>query len=628
MYTFVNMLKLPASFRVFMSKAILFMAVMTVCRIIFWIFNYNFFSSVGLNDFFQGMRFDAVTAFYGLLPVFFITLFLYPWMNKKGIRLFIQIYSLVIISLFAAMNLIDTIYYRFTLKRSTWDIFNFVSTGDDTISLIPQFLKDFWYMVVIWIMLFVIIRHFNKRYFAEFPIHIKKGMLFSLVAAGLLLIAARGGWQLRPLHVIDASRYTNGQNVPLVLSTPFSLMKTYNSEKLKPAEYYPTLEKAEQVFSPLVTLEEDSNAVNRNVVILIMESFSREYIGYFQNEGNYTPFLDSLMKHSMVFEQAYANGKRSIEALPAIFAGLPNLMNEAYRTSPYAGNKFTSLAQILKERGYHASFFHGGKNGTMGFDSFTRFAGFDEYFGMDEYPRKEDFDGSWGIYDMPYFSYAARQQSTFEEPFFSSIFSLSSHHPYRLPEGYVPECDEGALPILKMICYSDDALRTYFNEAKKQSWYENTVFLITADHTAQSIDKRYQTPRGVYAIPIILFDPRKKENVLISKTTQQTDITPTLLDYLGFGARFVSFGQSALEPGNEGFAVSHLSDLYQLIDDSSTILFDGRHIIGAYEHENNSMIMKPVKEKTPNIANSETKLKAIIQSYNDRMINNNLKIDE
>ena len=111
---------------------------------------------------------------------------------------------------------------------------------------------------------------------------------------------------------------------------------------------------------------------HKNVVIIILESFSKEYVGYYNNGKGYTPFLDSLINYSLVMERAYANGIKSIEALPSIVSSIPTLMNNPFITSIYATNKYYSLPLLLKREGYSTSFFHGGNRGTMGFYSLVR----------------------------------------------------------------------------------------------------------------------------------------------------------------------------------------------------------------------------------------------------------------
>src|SRR5690606_3286191 len=119
-------------------------------------------------------------------------------------------------------------------------------------------------------------------------------------------------------------------------------------------------------------------------------SFSKEFFGAFNKDKNngtytgYTPFLDSLTGHSLSFTYSFSNGRKSIDGLPSVVSSIPSL-GVPYFLSPYSGNRINSLASLLKEKGYHSSFFHGAPNGSMGFEAFMNIAGFEAYYGLSEY---------------------------------------------------------------------------------------------------------------------------------------------------------------------------------------------------------------------------------------------------
>ena len=603
---------------------------MSVCRLVFFLINKNYFSSPGLTDFLHGFRFDLVAITWVLLPFYLFMVIPVKQIQSLLHLQFINSFYRIMVCLFILANNIDVIYFKFILKRSTWDVLAFVSTGNDVVSLVPLFLMDYWYMVLIAVVLFYIFLRIDKKIILKESNdeNMTQQLVYSVFIVLILILGARGGLQLKPLNIIDASRYSAPQNVPLLINTPFSIIKTLNTGRLELKNYMEP-SRAKMLFNPHIQLDGDSSKEFKNVVIIIMESFSKEYVGFFHNGKGYTTFLDSLMGHSLVFENAFANGKKSIEALPAIFSGLPNLMNASYNNSSYAGNNISSLASELKPFGYSSHFFHGGKNGTMGFDSYVHFVGFDFYYGKDQYNNEEDFDGNWGIYDLPFFQYIAKKQLSMKEPFLTGFFSLSAHHPYILPSNFEGNCPDGELPIHPTICYSDQALKKYFEKIKDAPWYQNSVFLITADHTAQNVDPRYGTSKGIYSIPLVIFDPSVAQSKIISKVTQQADITPTILDYLGLPANMIIFGQSALDQTQKGFAINYLNNIYQYIDDDYTILFDGENTISAYENQKDPLFKVNLMDQNESkIELSELKLKAIIQTYNNRMINNTLFIDE
>ena len=315
----------------------------------------------------------------------------------------------------------------------------------------------------------------------------------------------------------------------------------------------------------------------------------------------------------MVFTNAYANGLKSIEALPAITASVPTLMTNPFITSNYAQNKFESLASILNDEGYNTSFFHGGLRGTMGFYSFSRKAGFTEYYGMEEYNNNADFDGSWGVFDAPFMQYFSKELNAKKEPFFSTFFSLSSHPPYVLPKDYNHTHEK--ISILETIEYSDYAMQQFFKSIKNEEWFKNTIFIITADHTSVvNYNKAYKNTMGRYAIPLVMF---KGDGSLIGENNtivQQIDIMPTVLEEINYKKPYLSFGKSMFS--GESWAVSKLYNNYRFITPEGII--------------NNKLENYPtftgwnLKEETTKNTKSIELLKAIKQDYNFRMKTNNL----
>ena len=230
--------------------------------------------------------------------------------------------------------------------------------------------------------------------------------------------------QLIPLQVLDAARYGGAENLPVTLNTPFTMLTSFGKPTLVERNYMSEAE-ADALWSVHHRYSDIYNMPPRtNVVVVILESFSAAYSARLSGNEGYMPFLDSLMGASLNMTRTYANGRRSIDGIPAILASMPELMDEAFITSPYASLPFTSLANTLGSEGYATSFYHGGSNRTMGFDGFTRSAGFQRYMGLNQYPGNgEDYDGHWGVRDRPYLQYWAEELAKEKEPFFSTVFS-------------------------------------------------------------------------------------------------------------------------------------------------------------------------------------------------------------
>ncbi len=620
--------------RIFIYRFLILVLFFSISRILFYFFNHNYFDSINFIEFlrimFFGIRFDLSALYY--FNLLFIIMSLIPgnFKNNKNYQKILFIVFILINSTLLAANYTDTKFFNFEHKRLTADIFSDEWLGSDFLTLLPAFINDFWYLIIIWlVMCFGLYKFYPKINYKKV---VKDDLSYKAVSfqivlfiilMGTGLVFGRGGFQLKPLRVIHAADYTSAKNIPLVLNTPFTLMKSFGTKNITIHKYF-NQSKLSSIYSPMKSYSEHESK-NQNIVVIILESFSKEYIGGLNNGSGYTPFLDSLIQESLVFTNAFANGKRSMEAMPSIMAGLPALTDETYITSRYASNQINSIASILDQEGYHSAFFHGGKNGTMGFDKFAEIAGFKKYYGMNEYSSEEDYDGNWGIYDEPYLQYFAGKLSEFQEPFFASIFTLTSHHPYEIPEKYNNKFPEGTLNIHESIGYTDFALEQFFKKAKKMSWYSNTLFIITADHTAQAEIEYYKNRLGNYAIPIIFYHPTdstfKGQSEII---TQQTDIFPTIADYLGIENSFICFGNSVLNKTAERFTVNYINGVYQLYKDDYLLQFDGNKPIALYHATKDSLLQKKLVGQTDELKHLENYLKAIIQSYEERLVTNQL----
>ena len=329
------------------------------------------------------------------------------------------------------------------------------------------------------------------------------------------------------------------------------------------------------------------------------------------------------MNHSLVMENAYSNGIKSIEALPAITASIPTLMNNPFITSSYATNNYQGIGSLMKKKGYSTSFFHGGEQGTMGFYQFSNKAGFDKYFGMKEYNHNNDYDGSWGIYDEPFFQYYAKYLSSENSPFISCIFSVSSHPPFNLPKKYKNTFPEGELAIHRTISYTDFSLKKFFNKIKDEEWFQNTLFVITADHTSpQSIKKEYHNRLGRYSIPIIYYkgDNSMKDSLQEYRdiVTQQIDIMPTILDIINYNEPFFSFGESIFK--KKDWAISFLEETYLFIKRNEFVINK--------EEDYKTFSDKNLNFQMENNKNSIDLLKAIKQTYNKSLNSNKMQYNE
>lgn len=521
----------------------------------------------------------------------------------------------------------DVEYFKFTSKRSTVDLFSILGAGNDFNQLIFSFIKDFWLLILCFLFLLILsILTYNKtigkREITE--VNWTKDSISFVLMLGLLIILGRGGVGLRPAGILSAAQFTSMQKTALVLNTPFTMIKSYGKKGFTKKEYYPENE-IDAYFSPEYPLRHAQKLPeNTNVVILILESFGKEWVG-----PKYTPFLDSLMKESLYFNQAFANGKKSIEAMPSIFAGIPSWSDNPYISSPYGDNNISTLVTELSKKGYSSAFYHGATNGSMRFDEFSSLAGFQKYYGRKEYPNPEHFDGTWGILDEFFNPWAARKMSELKEPFVSGLFTLSSHHPYYIPEAYEAQIPASKYPIARAVAYGDIALRKFFEQAQKEAWYQNTLFVLVADHTPSGSSSYYKHRIGMYQIPIVFYHPQKLLGTgLHPQIMDQIDIYPSLMDVLTNKKAMYAFGQSYTDTTNAE-ALYYLEGTYMYLKNGYMLSFSQDEAKALYNYQIDTLARYDSLAFYPAIVEEMTAdLKARIQVYNNDILSNQMKLED
>ncbi len=640
------------------KRLLLVLLLFFTARLFFLILNYAHFGPMGFFEamriFFVGMRFDLSVIIYFNIPV--ILMHILPIgsvKNKRAYQGFIKYYLIIVNALLIMVDMADARYFDFTLKRSTAFQYQFITGSDDFLVLLPRFIKDYWYVVVSWVgsvALFIFLYSRGGLSKKTFPTKNKSkavSIIYQLVMfvflSGMILVGARGGLQNKPLTVSNATKYTSVKYAPVALNTPFAVMTTFGHKNLEYKEYF-TLEECHKIYPVLHQYDyPDTSFREINVVFLLLESFSREYSGYLNGYTGFTPFLDSLMQESLLFTNAYATATRSIDAVNCITSGIAPLMDDPFTLSVYNTNRFGSIAGLLKEKGYQTAFFHGGTNGTLNIDSYARMAGFESYFGRDEYGDESDYDGYWGISDHAFLQFFAEQMNTFEEPFFAFEFTLSSHNPYEVPEQFQDRFPENNVKMHRVIQYSDYALQQFFKTASSMPWFNNTLFVLLADHTGHSVteaennDKEegyrlndyqltyYKNSAGQYAIPILFYFPGDSLTGSRDFTFQQSDIIPSVLDYMKYNKPFIAFGKSAFTEDGQRVAFQCANDIFHVASGDYSLLFDGQKSISLYNNRLDPGQDHNLLEEEKDVAEEmETLIKAIVQQYNYRMINNQL----
>ncbi|MES2558789.1 MAG: LTA synthase family protein [Bacteroidota bacterium] len=592
----------------------------TLSRVVFFVVNFSFLQQFHATEivgsFLVGLRFDTTAIIYTNGVFILLHILPHPFRSHSLYQKILKWLFIIVNSLALLLNLIDAGYYQFSGKRSGAEL---LSMRKDISDQGVQYIKDYWYLALLLVgTIWILFRVYPKYPTTKQPLKISylmESILF-IGCCGLMILGARGSIGLKPLNTLDAARLTQPGLAALTLNTPFQFIMTVQQTGVAEKRYM-SIKAAASRFN-FMHLNPDAQPTRKNIVLIIVESLGKEYVGLYNNGKGYTPFLDSLAHYSTVYQHAYANGKRSIEGIPAIVAAMPSLMDNDYMNSYYQSNALESTGGLLQAIGYQTSFYHGGKNGTMSFDNFISATKAGTYYGANEYPDPKDNDGNWGVYDEPYLQYFSRQLDKGSKPFFSTVFTLSSHHPYNIPEAQKGLFPEGSLPIHKTIRYVDFALKRFFETAQQSPWYENTVFIITADHSSTNEQANYASMEGMYRIPLLVFDPTHPVVQLISKTTQQIDLMPQILNIAGYGKPYFSFGLSSSD--SNGFAIQYINNVYQFIQHPYVLQFDGDKTVHFYKL-NNKDVLEECNEADRRMV-MENSVKAFIQQYNAALIHN------
>lgn len=644
---FRNSRKVETNIYIALTYRILLLYVLyTFCRLAFFIYNSGHYPGIPLSRlttiFIGGFKFDTSAILYTNLLFIIASIIPFKIRHHNTYQKVIKYWFFIINSIALFANCADIPYFNFVLERTTFNVFSQFKNETNMGALFGKFIIDYWsialfYIFLLLLMIFLYNRVMVKaaparKYLAYYSTALAVAILVVILTIGGL----RGGFRhsTRPITLSNAGEYVeNPSEMAIVLNTPFCIIRTITAKTFKRVEYFKSTKELNSIYNPIHTPDSTNKMKNLNVVIIIVESLNKEFIGSLNTNldngtfKGYTPFVDSLLKSSLTFKYSFANGHKSIEAMPSVLASIPSI-EKPFVLGPYYKNNLTSIARLLKEKGYRSAFFHGAPNGSMGFQAFAKLAGFDAYYGKDEYNNDKDFDGIWGIWDEEFLQFYAKTLDTIRQPFLGCVFTLSSHHPFKVPERYEKTFGEGYFPLMKCIKYTDYSLQKFFETASKMSWYKNTLFVITADHANAIQRQEYQNEAGYFSIPIIFYQPGSNLKGYDTTTVaQQSDIMPTILNYLGYDKPYFAYGQDLLNADSSKFAINYLNGTYNLFQGNYLLQRDDKKVLHLFNFKTDQSLHNDLAEKdTTTQKRLEHTLKAFIQHYKNKMIDNDMVV--
>ncbi|MDO9391089.1 MAG: sulfatase-like hydrolase/transferase [bacterium] len=606
---------------------ILGLAYLLVCyellRLGFLIANRQYFAGVPAGQvlwaFVYGLRFDVSA----LLMLNGVILLLY---NLPGFPGRYQWYSKTMLALFwlvnipgFIVNLTDYGYYAFTQRRLMFELF---AMPRETMDMVPSLVRGYWPLFLLLAVLTSVFIFSSLKFFSRldkktaYKFNLFTESLSLVLIAGLAVLGIRGGLQSKPIRQNHAFFSESRSAGYLALNSTFTVLRSLSQPKLAEFQFMPR-EQAQNLIEKMLRDPNETMADREypflrqkqfpcpeqklNLVIFIMESWSAGQVGPDPGRPSATPFFDSLAVQGLLFTNFMANSQRSLEAVPAILTSIPAFYNNhSFINSQAEMNRVMGLGHILLKRGYTTSFHHGAKVGSMGFDAYARTAGFLKYYGKEDYPGLADSlqDGTWGVYDEEFFLDALSRMNSFNKPFASVIFSLSPHDPLKIPSyrealiaGYKDD-DK----FRRALRYSDYSLKRFFEQARKEHWYENTVFIITGDHPYHSMRNDFAS---IFQVPLLIYRPKGLAPARVDGIGSQVDILPTVLDLLSLSATHASMGSSLVSGKKEHYAVVRHGAEFAVFDDRLVLVSDLEKINGLYDHRNDSGFKNDLQTAKP-----------------------------
>ena len=581
-------------------RIVLLYAVLMLCRTAFYLYNAAVLGPLTWAEagplLAGALKFDTASIIYADGAFILLSLLPLRLRERRWYRA-VQFWYYVAVNavLVAATNLADTVYFRYTQKRFTADEV-FFADNDNSLQLVGKFMAENWYLVLLWIALIALLAWGYRRKVREESLF-NRGWAYYIgntavlaAAVGLSIAGVRGGMtrMTRPITLSNATLYTaDSGKANLILSNPFCILRTIGSAGSVKYKKYFAPEELPRRFTP-VHQPADSAAVDltgRNVVVFIMESMSAEHSAYLCPEvyadrevKGFTPFLDSLMQNGLVFKQMYANGTRSIQAMPSVLGSIPSFRTP-FVLMPQSLGESRQLPAMLADKGYATLFFCGSEHGSMGFGAYARSAGVERLVSREDYEARHgtgDFDGYWGIWDEPFLQFMGEELAATPEPFFATLFTLSSHHPFVVPEQYAATLPDGYTRIHKGIAYDDQAFRRFFHRFGGEEWFRRTIFVFVADHVSSEkfAEKTRSYPGNMHIVGFI-HTPDGALQGEVREVTQQLDIMPTVLGLTGNTEPYFAFGRDVLnEPQRPRWSVSYDGKFRALTDDGAVVLDD------------------------------------------------------
>jgi phosphoglycerol transferase MdoB-like AlkP superfamily enzyme len=572
--------------------------VLCAARLFFFVINYHILPA-GNNHLqwfwilWYGLRFDLIISLMILLPLLVIHTMYNKWPALFFRQLVIWLYVIIILAV-TTLSFFDAIYFNGNHRRLTAGDLFFVGENK---GLLAAYAKKWWYLFIFLVVICFVAHRvaaqwMKQNFFHGATVKYTTGIFISWGVLFFLLV-----FDFNTRHFFTPSSgyfVMKGENVPFSTNTIAELWASNKYNHLDIAEWKFMSE--EQAFATHPVIQEINGKTpnKKNIVLFIIESASRE--DFLENAQRRVtmPFLDSLMKRSLVFDNFFANGLSSPSGFDAIVGGLPEGYAADFFMTGYGYNKAQWFTGVLKEYGYSTNFFYGVKDFGYSLLKTSKSYQLDNDFGYRNYTaNNKDFDGYYGIYDHIFFPVAAHEINKLKEPFLSIVYNVSTHAPYNL----IPDSILDRLPVFKKsngrsLRYYDNVLGSFFSLVKDQQWFANTIFVFVADHFSRAPDAPGKSAVDIYKIPMFIYTPGAAYTGHYPFVAQQIDIPETLLDMTGIKKTFFSYGRSVFDTSQERISFNMNRGIMQAIGDQYVLQYNfiAKKVQGYYDYKNDPLL--------------------------------------
>ncbi len=606
---------------------IFWLVVFFVSRAIFLIYynqsiaNENISLQEVLLCFWYALPLDISTAGYMILFPFLLSIinsFLgFRWINSINL-----VYAVLLLLIYLLITSAELGIYEEWKTKLNFKALKYLSNPDEVYN--STVTSTFFLIIGLLIIQYVIFILFYIKYIHSKKVYLVRKVypmiIFFCIGSVLLFIGIRGGFMAIPIN--QSQSYYSKHNILnlAAVNSGYNLMMS-TLESYKVSEENPFLvmdmEKAEKIVNRLYQVEKDTTirvltTERPNILLIMLESWSADVIEAITGEKGITPRFNKLVNDGILFTEAYVTGNRSEQSMVSIFGGFPATPIVSLSHNLDKISKLPSLIKILNGEGYHTSFYFGGQLIYGGIRSYLLANEFDLII------EQKDFDkdlpqGKLGYHDEYVFDRMLSGLKTIEEPFFSVVFTQSSHSPYDQPKSETIQFAELENEYLNSVYYTDGCLGDFMDGAKKQDWYDNTLFIIVADHSHTTHKDWSVLSKEYRRIPLFFYGNVIKEEFRGTKTdriTSQNDIATSILKQMNLNAQEFTWSRNLFNPTTQEFA------FFEATDGVGWITPNGHYTY--YRRHNNYYQMEiPENIKDSIIIDGKAYLQVLFQEYID-----------